>query len=138
MRNILLIEDSADYRENIEIMLQGEDYNVVSAACPFDAFKVLDGDDFDVILCDLHLPFILNEELRNYPYSIDVGIRTINELKTVFPNTPIIGISASMPSDLDRIAEEKDFVPLLSKPFSRETLVRAIKRAEHSCSCIEQ
>ena len=138
MRTILLIEDSADYRENIEMMLADEDYNVISVACPHDAFSYLASDQIDAIICDLHLPFILNEKIAHYPYSIEVGIQTINELRTILPQTPIIGISASMESDLPRIGEEKNFVPLLNKPFSRSTLLNAITRAEINTNNAEQ
>lgn len=130
MKNILLIEDSADYRENIELMLMDEEFCVTSVACPEEAFDKLHNDDFDVIICDLHLPFALSKEFANYPYSIEVGIRTIKELQWVFPGTPIIGISASMDSDLRRLQEEKDFVPLLQKPFSRTTLLAAVSQQE--------
>lgn len=138
MRNILLIEDSADYRENIELLLGDDDYNVISVACPHDAFHYLASDQFDAVICDLHLPFILNEKITHYPYSIEVGIQTINELRNILPGTPIIGISASMESDLPRIEEEKNFVPLLQKPFSRSTLLNAISRAEFKTASIEQ
>lgn len=130
MRNILLIEDSADYRETIEMLLSEEDCNVISVACPHDAFPYLASDEFDAIICDLHLPFILNEKIAHYPYSIEVGIQTINELRNLLPQTPIIGISATMECDVARIQQEKDFVPLLSKPFSRSTLLNAISRAQ--------
>lgn len=129
MKSVLLIEDSIDYRENIELLLADDDHIVTSVATPHDAFGALQKEEFDVIICDLHLPFTLTEEIAFYPYSIEVGIRTIKELRTVYPETPIVAISASLPSDIERIDQEKDLGPLVAKPFSKSTLLSAIERS---------
>ncbi len=138
MRNVLLIEDSSDYRENIELMLADDDHVVTAVPTPHDAFGALSKETFDVIICDLHLPFMLNERISHFPYSIEVGIRTINELRNVFPDTPIVAISASLPVDFDRIDQEEEFVPLLSKPFSKDSLLGAIERSELKLRGLEQ
>jgi len=127
MKSVLVIEDSADFREDLEMLLGDDKYFVVSVPCPHDAFEALKRESFDIILCDLHMPFILDERIVDYPYSIEVGIQTIKTLRDTLPDTPIIGITASMPSDVERLEQEKDLGPLLQKPFSRDQLVQTLE-----------
>jgi len=127
MRSVLLIEDSADYRDDIEMILADDNVFVVAVPCPHDAFAALEEENFDVILCDLHLPFVLDERIYDYPYSIEVGIKTIKTLRETFPDTPIIGITASMPSDAARLEAEPEIGPLLQKPFTREKLAETLQ-----------
>lgn len=127
MKSVLLIEDSADFRDDLEMLLSDDKYFVVSVPCPHDAFEALKRESFDIILCDLHMPFVLDERIMEYPYSIEVGIQTIKTLRDTLPETPIIGITASMPSDMVRIEQEKDLGPLLQKPFSREQLIETLE-----------
>lgn len=126
MRSVLLIDDSADCREDIEMVLTDESLFVVTVPCPHDAFAALERESFDVILCDLHLPFILDERIHDFPYSIEVGIQTIRTLRETFPEIPIIGITASMPSDTARIESDPLIGPLLQKPFTREKLAETL------------
>ncbi|MFM1847766.1 MAG: hypothetical protein RL417_1240 [Pseudomonadota bacterium] len=127
MKSVLLIEDSPDFRDDLEMLLTDDKYLVVSVPCPHDAFEALKREQFDIILCDLHMPFILDERIVDYPYSIEVGIQTIKTLRDTLPETPIIGITASMPSDLARLEQENDLGPLLQKPFSRDQLIRTLE-----------
>lgn len=127
MKSVLLIEDSADFRADLEMLLSDDKYFIVSVPCPHDAFETLKREDFDIILCDLHMPFVLDERIVDYPYSIDVGIQTIKTLRDTLPQIPIIGITASMPSDTARLEQEKDLGPLLQKPFSRDQLIQTLE-----------
>lgn len=130
MKSVLLIEDSRDERESIELLLGSDDWVVTAVPTPHDAFTELKRETFDIIICDLHLPFILDKSLFEYPYSIEVGLRTIQTLRELFPTKPVIGISASLPWDLERLSQEKNLEPFLSKPFGRQDLVGLIEKTE--------
>lgn len=124
MRSILIIEDSLEFQEHLELLLFEAGCCARSARCVHDAFNCLAQESYDAILCDLHLPFILNERIYDYPYSVEVGIRTIHELRESLPGTLIIGMTAALPLDLERLAQEENFVPVLHKPFPREALLQ--------------
>ncbi len=54
-RNILVVEDSIDMRELIQIALEESDYAVSVAASGSEAFSLLEQNKFDAILLDMNL-----------------------------------------------------------------------------------
>ena len=53
--NILIIEDDADIRECIRILLQNENYEITEAACGRDGLNLLRADT-DLIILDIMMP----------------------------------------------------------------------------------
>ena len=134
--SILLIEDSPDYTEIITDFLinQGGYTNITSVPAPHEAYEALRGEDFDLIICDLHLPFITDHRLFRYHYSVEVGVRTIEELRSVFPNKPFLAITASLDSDEPITKRLRDIVPILRKPFSSGKFIGVVNALlETSC-----
>ncbi len=129
MSEILLIDDSEDYREIIGTILLDAGYVVSEARCPDEAFGLLFGMKFDLILCDLHMPFTLDRHMPEFPYSVEVGVQTIEQLQSALPKTPIIAITASMPSDRETLRDRIEVVPILRKPFPADTLIQAVEWA---------
>jgi CheY-like chemotaxis protein len=128
VQNILLIDDDLDYRETIGAWLSDAGYEVQIAESTDEAFQALLKDPFDLIICDLHLPFALDKRVFQYAYSYTVGVRTIQELKLALPETPILAISATMPWDMPKVLKEIPSVPWLSKPFSHAELLATVRR----------
>lgn len=127
-RSILLIEDSEDYSKIInEYFSDSEEFALTHVPTPHDAFQTFEYEKYDLIICDLHLPFRLDEGFYDYPYSVEVGARTIEELKTVFPETPVIGITAALENEEFVVNRIKDIVPVLRKPFSQDKLLTMTK-----------
>lgn len=116
MKNILLIDDNEDFRDAATTVLRSAGYDIWEAACPKDALAILDQEEFDIILCDLHMPFSSDSDSTDYITSSEVGLRTIQELVTIFPNTPIVAISATPKHYLKRLARYLDPVPAFPKP----------------------
>ena len=129
MKSILVIDDDLDYRETIQAWLEEAGYDVQVAESTDQAFTILSRDSFDLILCDLHLPFTLDQRHFDYGYSYTVGVSTIQELKNVYPELPIVAISATMPWDLPKVLKELPELPRLSKPFSRDQLVVLVTKS---------
>ena len=129
MKTILVIDDSDDFRQIISTILLDHDYDVWEAACPDDAYEILKRETFDLILCDLNMPFTLGEEFHNYPFSHEVGVKTIQELGWVYPTKPIIAMSAASPHDLEKWTAELGDLPLLNKPFPPTDLLRTIEQS---------
>ncbi len=127
MQSVLIIDDSDEFRSTISMILLDHDYDVWEATCPDEAYALLKEETFDLIICDLHMPFTFGEHFHEYPYSFEVGIKTIQELGSIFPDKPIIAMSAAAPWDLARIKKALGDLPFLSKPFPAEELLSTIE-----------
>ncbi|MBP5582023.1 MAG: response regulator transcription factor [Ruminococcus sp.] len=111
--NILIIDDDADLSFVITDMLEGYGYNVTSAESADEAFSLLSGSGFDLILLDINLPdstgFVICKELRRVS------------------DVPVIFASART-SESDRITGfdigGDDYLP---KPYSMAELFSRIK-----------
>ena len=132
MKSILLIDDDHEYREIIGNLLSEHDYHVEVTRCPDEAFPLLERERFDLIICDLHMPFTLGPRRSEYPYSYEVGIRTIGELSGACPDTPIVAVSATMPWDLPQVMQRISHIPALSKPFDPERLLEMVAQLTHT------
>lgn len=128
MKTILLIDDCNEYREITASLLLDAGYDVWEVDCAKDAFPLLKREKFDLIVCDLHLPFTKGEEQEDYVYSYEVGVRTIQELKTAIPDVPLIALSNTAPDDLRNIAKYLDPVPAYTKPISNDDVITLIGR----------
>ncbi len=123
-QTVLLIEDSPDYSKIIaEYIESSGEYTVTCVPTPHDAFQTFEYEKHDLFICDLHLPFTLDERFFDYPYSVEVGAKTIEELRNTFPQTPIIGITAAMENEEFVVKRMKELTPVLRKPFSRDILL---------------
>src|SRR5712692_11587155 len=70
---ILLVEDEADFREPLAILLDQDGYNVQAAANGQEALEGLAGQSYDIIVSDLRMPGIDGEQLfrrieREWPH----------------------------------------------------------------------
>jgi CheY-like chemotaxis protein len=128
MKTILLIDDDTSFREVAMAVLLAADYDVLQAACPDDAFKLLERERVDLILCDLHMPFAFGERYSQFEHSHRVGIKTIQELSGVFPQIPVIGLTATPRVDLERIARTLGEIPTFEKPGSGVELLGIVER----------
>lgn len=123
MKTILLIDDDADYRETVRLVLEGEGIEVLEADCPDAAFKLLELTAApDLIVCDLHMPFTTDDTRDEFLESSEVGIRAVHELSWVYPETPVVAMTSMPRIDLERIRESVDPVQAFTKPISKNDL----------------
>ena len=127
MQTILLIDDNEEYRNTAAAILSDEGYDIREASCPDEAYKLLMRERCDAIVSDIHMPFTLGEDFHHYPYSCEVGIRSIQELQGVFPDMPIIAVSAAV--DLPKLREILKGIPVLQKPTSPTALRDVVRTA---------
>ena len=113
---ILLVEDEADFREPLAILLDQDGYNVQAAANGQEALEGLAGQQsYDVIVSDLRMPGIDGEQLfrrieREWPHLASrVVIMTAER-----PTRGFLGLHDGAP------------VPILHKPFTPEHLEEVI------------
>ncbi len=109
---ILIIEDDADIREGVRILLESEQYKVVEAANGKDGLSLLD-DDVDLVILDVMMPGMS-------------GLRTCEEIRKT-SNVPVLFLTAkSQESDklIGLMAGGDDY---LAKPFSYAELLGRVK-----------
>lgn len=109
---VLIVEDDADIREGVRILLESENYNVREAANGMDGIKALD-EDTDLVILDIMMPGIS-------------GLRTCEEIRKV-SNVPVLFLTAkAQESDklIGLMAGGDDYLP---KPFSYAELLGRVK-----------
>lgn len=118
---ILIIEDDADIREAVRVLLQSEDYTVLEAPDGLTGLNLLD-DTCDLVILDVMMPGMS-------------GVDTCREIRRRQIMVPILFLSAkSQDSDktLGLLSGGDDY---LAKPFSYSELlarVNALTRRYHS------
>jgi CheY-like chemotaxis protein len=117
MKSILIIDDCEEYRETTAHLLLDAGYDVWEASCPKEAFEILHRESFDLIVCDLHMPFATDESKDEFVESYEVGVKTVRELKDIFPEIPVIALSNTPQTNLTRIARFMESVPTYAKPL---------------------
>jgi CheY-like chemotaxis protein len=132
MLTVLVIDDNEEFRQLLCTILLDNEFDVRDVDCPEGAFNLLRTEKVDLIICDIHMPFTTGPSQKDFEQSNRVGVRTIEELRWVFPEMPIIAVTAAMPLDLAKIKREVDGVPTLSKPFSPEQLLVTIEHLTSS------
>jgi CheY-like chemotaxis protein len=121
-KSILLIDDNEDFRETCRWILHDSGYDLWDAACPDEAWPMLSQEKFDLIICDLHMPFSNGPDAEQYITSYEVGTRTLRELTDIFPHIPIVALSATAPHDL-RLLSKFLPVPAFPKPTNPDDLL---------------
>lgn len=112
MGTILLIEDDADIREGVRVLLASEGYSVLEADCGKQGLSLLHSD-IDLVILDIMMPGIS-------------GIITCEEIRKV-SNVPVLFLTAkAQESDklLGLLVGGDDY---LAKPFSYAELLGRVK-----------
>ncbi len=113
---VLVIDDDADFREFVRIVLESHEYRVLEAENAANGLALMRTQHPDAVLLDAMMSYEL----------AGLGIiKTVRQDPTV-ANTPLILISAVLSDDEDRFlsAGERSMVDrFLTKPISPETLL---------------
>jgi len=113
---ILVVDDEASMREFLEVFLSKQGYKVSDAKNGRQALKMIQKNNYDLILTDIRLGDI-------------TGLEVLKEAKRKSPDTVVIMISAYSTTEIAVEAMNEgayDFVP---KPFDNIELKQTIKRA---------
>lgn len=113
-RKILLVEDHPLLRWVLETTLKEEGHAVSVEKCSEAAIARGTGEAFDVIITDLSMLPGVN------------GLEVFRRIKSVFPSTRFILISAGACEDEFTEALELGFDSVLEKPFPVEAIKAAI------------
>jgi DNA-binding NtrC family response regulator len=116
MTRILVIDDQADVRTMMSIVLRVHHFEIVEAGSAAVALQAFESASFDLAIVDIFL------QGTN-------GLDLIRMMRERVPNLPIVAISGM--TALDFVSASPDFadVVCLQKPFRPNDLVRAIEAA---------
>ncbi len=118
---ILLIEDEARLRENLQLLLESEGYRVTTAQNGMDGIKQLREASFDLVITDLVMP------------EVD-GYQVLEYLKTYAPETVVVVMTAYVSAGSVIDALRKGAYDYLTKPFDLDLMKATIERAlEKAC-----
>lgn len=118
MKSVLLVDDNADLRHMIRVLLETEGYSVREAANGHGALEEQRKAPADVLITDIFMPE------RD-------GLETIDDFKRAFPNTVIIAMSgrtAAPRPDYLYAAREFGAHATLAKPFDTQALLDMLKQ----------
>lgn len=106
--NILIIEDDADIREGVRILLEGEDYTVAEAPDGASGLKLV-SEDTDLIILDVMMPGMS-------------GLKTCEEIRK-FSYVPVLFLTAKTQESDKLIGLMAGGDDYLAKPFSYSELL---------------
>jgi CheY-like chemotaxis protein len=116
---ILIVDDNADLRLTMKLLLESEGYRVELAANGREALQVQRERPARILVTDLFMP------------EAD-GLETIQRFRTDYPEMPIIVISGggsapAMKTDHLAVAKELGVCATLRKPFAPEALIALLR-----------
>ncbi len=115
MKQILVVDDDLELRENLAEILHNAGYNTAMAASGTEALERVTTDTFDIVLLDMIMP-----GLR--------GLETLTEIKKLHPRTGVIMITAFATIQNAVESIKMGACDYLTKPFKIDELLTTIAR----------
>ena len=117
--SILVVDDEAEIREGLELLLKTEGYKVSMAETGQSGLARLGEEPFDLLLLDVSLPD------RN-------GIEMLKEIRRQDPHLPILLITAYGSIEMARAAFKSGAMDYITKPWSNDELLSQVAQAVES------
>lgn len=112
-KTVMIIDDSIVIRKMIEIALEDEDYNIITAISGKEGLETIEKEKPNLVILDMMLPDMN-------------GIEVLKTIKTE-KNLPVIMLSGKDSPQLIESAREVGVDDFLPKPFRDEELVEKVK-----------
>ena len=119
MPRVLVVDDQADVRAIIAIVLRVQHFEIVEAASASEGMKAFEDSRFDVAIVDIFLEGAS-------------GVDVITAMRERTPDLPVVAISGMTTLDFVSGPPELSNVVCLRKPFRPNELLRAIAVARES------
>ncbi|EJN32800.1 PAS domain S-box [Pseudomonas sp. GM78] len=120
-QKVLLVDDSSDVMEVLQMLLEMEDAHVDAFSDPLKALQAARDSSYDVIISDIGMPLMNGHELIH-------AIRQIAQLK----HTPAIALTGYTTSTDEKKARQSGFNYHVSKPVSHDDFIDIIDEACNS------
>jgi DNA-binding NtrC family response regulator len=117
MAYVLIVDDEASIRSFLTRWLESWGYTVKAAGGVDEALAVMEEEPTSIMLCDVMMPG------RD-------GLSLLEEVRRRWPKTVVIMATALQ--DLQTVMRSRDHgaIDYVTKPFGREPLLQALRRAE--------
>jgi CheY-like chemotaxis protein len=112
-KTVMVIDDSIVIRKMIEIALEEEDYNIITAISGKEGLETIERENPNIVILDMMLPDMN-------------GIEVLKTIKTE-KKLPVIMLSGKDSPQLIETAKEVGVDDFLPKPFRDEELVEKVK-----------
>ena len=117
---VLVVDDDADIRKSVRLILSKAGYDVVEAEdgeAGVRTIKRVDNPFFALgaIICDLNMPKM-------------GGMEAITYFRSHFPHTSVIVLSGEVTSERAGVLLVQGVSCILSKPIDQDTLLAAVKK----------
>ena len=122
MARVLVVEDEQTDRVILAGIVEGMGHEVFFASDGEQAFKSFLKNSIEIVITDLQMPHV-------------DGLEFIVELKSLFPDVPVIAVSGKG-HELLAVAEKKGACVALSKPVDPDQLLEAIARVAPDSSIL--
>ena len=113
---ILVVEDEKSMREVLKILLDGENYEVMTASDGLEGLSSLDKDIFDLVITDMKMP------------KAD-GFQVLKKVKEISPDTIVIMITAFGTKETAIEAMKLGAYDYINKPFNIDEIRLIVRRA---------
>src|ERR1700676_4191023 len=117
--SVLVIDDEAEIREGLELLLKTEGYQVSMADSGQSGLLSLGEKPYDLLLLDVSLPD------RN-------GIELLKDIRRQDPHLPIVLITAYGSIEMARAAFKSGAMDYITKPWSNDELLAQVAQAVES------
>lgn len=112
----LIIDDKKVIGDFFNYVLGADGHDITIVHNPNEALDLIKNRSFDIAFCDIVMPQ-------------KDGLTLLQEIKTTYPELPVVMMSGFMLESQRRKAFELGAVTCLDKPFQKEDLQTAIKSA---------
>jgi DNA-binding NtrC family response regulator len=114
---LLVVDDEPNMLRLLKtILMDKTGYEVVTTNNPLEVSKLLQDENFDLVVTDLKMPLV-------------DGIDLIDIIKKIDASLPVIIITAYGTIETAEEAIQKGAYDFITKPFRKETILITIKRA---------
>ena len=120
MARVLIVEDEATDRAILEKIVEGLGHEVYLASDGVQALNLQFGKRIDVVITDLHMPYV-------------GGLGLIRALRASYSDAVIITVSGSGP-DLLAAVKRMGVFAVLTKPVDHDRLIEVLEEAISSSS----
>jgi len=114
--NVLLVDDEKDFVESLAERLQIRDFNVTTAFSGDEAIKLVEENDFDVIVLDVQMPG-------------KSGVETLKEIKNMEQLSQVIMLTGHATVKTAIEGMKNGAYDYLMKPTDTDELIEMINKA---------
>lgn len=112
---ILIVDDEADIALILKLQLEDAGYATLRAKDGFEAIKLMDQEDFSLVLLDIKMP------------RMD-GIQVLEKIQENKPGLAVVMMTAHGSEDIAVETMKKGALDYIAKPFSTEDLLKKVER----------